>query len=382
MPKWIHERARHIQAKNPGMSEQVAFAVATQQAHKLKKTPKGYGTSEGKKKALSKFDKPRKQYVKGADPKGIGKKLDATLKKQAELLIDDNNPLVAPRKERRAWPWLVAGAIAGSAAAAQRTVDPRKIAQGGILGAGSMYVGSRMLSKPIDREKTAEERSNMSDLYEIAKLEGFSDELLKIAETKKERAHKWGVRGALGYGGLNTAALLSQVSSGARPSSHILPGVLGGAALGYGGGRLVHRLAKGPATDEKVKEAASIPGLARRASAAAKSGGKRYKDLLAGGAKKKPGLLGRVIGRESERPVKSITGIAEARAAKASGDMKKLKEIRKVQGARAGTAAAAGYVGTKGVKKHRKTERQQLGRAYVTGARDMYGQLLRAQYGR
>ena len=76
MPAWIHDRARHLQAKNPDMSEQAAFAIATQQAHKLGKTPKGYGTAEGKKTAKSKFTSPRKSYVQTADPKGIGEKMN------------------------------------------------------------------------------------------------------------------------------------------------------------------------------------------------------------------------------------------------------------------------------------------------------------------
>lgn len=50
------------------MPKAMAFAIATQQGHKLGKTPKGYGTKEGKREARAKFDKPRKEYVKGANP--------------------------------------------------------------------------------------------------------------------------------------------------------------------------------------------------------------------------------------------------------------------------------------------------------------------------
>jgi hypothetical protein len=38
MPKWIHDRAKHLKAKNPEMSESMAFAVATNQHKKLEKT--------------------------------------------------------------------------------------------------------------------------------------------------------------------------------------------------------------------------------------------------------------------------------------------------------------------------------------------------------
>lgn len=51
------------------MEESTSWAIATQQAHKLKKTPKNYGTVEGRKTARSKFKEPKKSYVQTADPK-------------------------------------------------------------------------------------------------------------------------------------------------------------------------------------------------------------------------------------------------------------------------------------------------------------------------
>ena len=69
MPKWIHDRADHLMARNPEMEQGKAFAIATQQAHKLGKTPKGYGTAAGKQKAKTKHTKPLKAYKKTA---GIG----------------------------------------------------------------------------------------------------------------------------------------------------------------------------------------------------------------------------------------------------------------------------------------------------------------------
>ena len=71
MPAWIHNRAEHLLAKNPSMNKSTAFAIATQQSHKMGKTPKGYGTSEGKREAKEKYDKPKKEYVKGANPGGL-----------------------------------------------------------------------------------------------------------------------------------------------------------------------------------------------------------------------------------------------------------------------------------------------------------------------
>lgn len=67
MPAFIHDRAEHILAKNPKMGKSTAFAVATQQSHALGKSPRGYGTSEGKATAKKKYPS-KKSYVKGANP--------------------------------------------------------------------------------------------------------------------------------------------------------------------------------------------------------------------------------------------------------------------------------------------------------------------------
>lgn len=76
--KWIENRADRILnddlKKRYGKdAERVAYAIATQQAHKLKKTPKrgngpkgSYGTKEGKAVAKAKFNKPVKEYKKTA----------------------------------------------------------------------------------------------------------------------------------------------------------------------------------------------------------------------------------------------------------------------------------------------------------------------------
>jgi hypothetical protein len=71
MPAWIHNRAEHLLAKNPSMNKSMAFAIATQQGHKLGKTPKGFGTKKGKQEAKAKYDKPKKEYVKTPNPGGL-----------------------------------------------------------------------------------------------------------------------------------------------------------------------------------------------------------------------------------------------------------------------------------------------------------------------
>ena len=67
MPAWIHERAEHILAKNPSMPKGEAFAIATQQSHAVGKSPKGYGTEQGRATAKAKFDTP-KDDKKTANP--------------------------------------------------------------------------------------------------------------------------------------------------------------------------------------------------------------------------------------------------------------------------------------------------------------------------
>ena len=87
MPAWIHNRAMSLKKDmektyGPEKAEQVAFAVATQQAHKLGKSPKKFksketgkmerfGTSEGRAEAEAKFDKSKDEYRKTAslDPR-------------------------------------------------------------------------------------------------------------------------------------------------------------------------------------------------------------------------------------------------------------------------------------------------------------------------
>ena len=67
MPQWIHDRAEHILAKNPSMDKSQAFALATQQSHVVGKTPKSYGTVEGRQVAKAKYKTP-KDDKKKANP--------------------------------------------------------------------------------------------------------------------------------------------------------------------------------------------------------------------------------------------------------------------------------------------------------------------------
>lgn len=72
-------------SKNPDMDKSTAFAIATQQSHKLNKSPKGYGTSEGKKKAKNKYRASKKSYTQTADPRGEGREFEAKQKEAGDV---------------------------------------------------------------------------------------------------------------------------------------------------------------------------------------------------------------------------------------------------------------------------------------------------------
>lgn len=102
MPHWIHNRAEHILAKNPSMSKSTAFAIATQQSHSMGKSPKGYGTSEGKDAAKAKYSNP-KDYKKRSNPGNLESKKMAALEDDIRKALEgktDLNSLVS--KETKA----------------------------------------------------------------------------------------------------------------------------------------------------------------------------------------------------------------------------------------------------------------------------------------
>jgi len=71
--KWIHDRAHHIMGKNPDMDKSQAYAISTQQAHAVKKSPKGFRTTEGIRVAKRKYDDPKhmKKSAESSDAEGM-----------------------------------------------------------------------------------------------------------------------------------------------------------------------------------------------------------------------------------------------------------------------------------------------------------------------
>lgn len=103
--KWIHDRANHILGKNPDMPKGMAYAVATQQAHKTGKSPKKFRTKEGVRVALAKHSLPKKMSKKTASEK-MKKVAFARLKRLRKLAETKRMPTtkgsftVKPRKRR------------------------------------------------------------------------------------------------------------------------------------------------------------------------------------------------------------------------------------------------------------------------------------------
>lgn len=63
--KWIHDRAHGIM-EDGDTPKHVAYAIATQQAHKVGKSPKDFRTPHGVHEAKQKYDEPKSEYQKTA----------------------------------------------------------------------------------------------------------------------------------------------------------------------------------------------------------------------------------------------------------------------------------------------------------------------------
>ena len=318
MPQWIHNRARHIQAKNPGMSEQTAFAVATQQSHKLGKTPKGYGTSEGKKRAKSKFDKPKKEYVQSSDPRGIGRKLDKRMKKQAGIPGGLHDKALAEGKDPK--------------------IPSDQLRMG--IGVEMEHTGDRAKSKEIAQDHLTEDEKYYTKLKKMEKGDGGGEEVTEAQKSK--------IREFLKAHNIKDDEVFHRFAEGLG----VEPDDAEPIAYQMAHEKKAEERPSMPISYELIKLGGFSDELQK---IAVPFGGRAIKDFFY-----------HALGRPSLAK--------DVRAAK--GFKNKAKEVALpvlFGGALAGGGAAAGY---HGMKKHRQKDKTQLGRAYVTGARDMYGTLL------
>jgi hypothetical protein len=74
--------------KNPEIDKGVAYATATQQAHKVGKSPKKFRTAQGVREAKAKFSLPKKEYQKTAEAKP-----EKRIEKMIEQLPKEFRPL-------------------------------------------------------------------------------------------------------------------------------------------------------------------------------------------------------------------------------------------------------------------------------------------------
>jgi hypothetical protein len=133
--KWVHDRAHHIMSKNPDMDKGQAYAIATQQGHKLGKSNKGHRTAEGVAVAKQKYSGSRDMY-----------------KKTAAMAMSDEFIKIAEEGKKRS----VAGDIAAQAAAG--------ISGGALSGVGHMIARDRIRRTAVQGFNSALNRLHDSNL--------------------------------------------------------------------------------------------------------------------------------------------------------------------------------------------------------------------------
>lgn len=99
--KWVHDRANHIMGKNPEMPKGMAYAIATQQGHKVGKSSKRHRTKEGVRVARAKHSLPKKMYKKTASAIQYEAFFDELDEIEKEAGLKFFTKLISPRTVRR-----------------------------------------------------------------------------------------------------------------------------------------------------------------------------------------------------------------------------------------------------------------------------------------
>jgi hypothetical protein len=177
--KWIHDRAHGILEDNPETPKAIAYAVATQQAHKVSKSPKDFRTPEGVHEAKMKYDEPKSEYQKTAD-----------LKKQKQIAEVISEAIKGGLHPKKAFKMVEQGGIG-----ALRSHAPKSYALHAFEAAEKL--GSLRLSGFFD------------ELDKIAEGGGaaLGAELLGAPGAAIGGYHEGGMRGAIGGGGGALAGL-------------------------------------------------------------------------------------------------------------------------------------------------------------------------------
>lgn len=155
MPQWIHDRARHIQSKNPSMPESEAFAIATQQAHATGNSPKGYGTAKARKKAKKKYPTPGddEQQAKPTEKK-------AMLSIMKDAFLDELEKIAEDEKKKSPKD--------------KRQESSIKAIRGGLVTGGS-YLGNR-LSNELFQAQLGKENNPLYESIKANRPEGLKIE--------------------------------------------------------------------------------------------------------------------------------------------------------------------------------------------------------------
>ena len=155
MPRWIEQRVTHILAKHPNMPTSEAWAIGTQQAHALGKSPKDYGTKEGRDIAKAKYKTPQ-------DDRRIANPGHLESEKMSGVWEYLNAPIPGTKK------W-VAGTPLGDAI---------------VEGARKLVGGSTEAASKLPAKRTIEQihRARLA-AYRAKTAEAFFDEIAEITKT-------------------------------------------------------------------------------------------------------------------------------------------------------------------------------------------------------
>lgn len=199
--RWIHDRAHRIM-KDEDTPKNVAYAIATQQAHSVGKSPKRFRTAGGIARAKSKYDQPG-GYRKTAEDKS----------RDVRMLSPDYVERIG-RTQQKVFPHVLGGFVGGIGAAmggaagnlARRGgASKLPIAAGALLGAGAGYGLGRLQWKRTvgDRDFGKGERRAALRAIRAAKVQGYNP----ILVDKRRDAEFDKVRGILRNQKKKTAAV-------------------------------------------------------------------------------------------------------------------------------------------------------------------------------
>jgi hypothetical protein len=194
MPAWIHDRADHIQSKNPSMPKSEAFAIATQQSHALGKSPKGYGTSKGREEAKNKYKTPGDDVKTAMDP----------------MLMSSLRSVAGTGPALRGQLTNVGQNLMGGAAGQVKSMARK---------------GTRLQNAPAPRPMIRPLAIEADPFAKAAMMQAFSDEFMKIAEDAEEKnknLKKYMTGAGIELGGMAGAGGLGSLSGvlGKREAEH------------------------------------------------------------------------------------------------------------------------------------------------------------------